>query len=195
MNDPNVIFKELEELRDLAEELNRVFHIEDPEITIVTLDGVTLSFLESFERMNQNLMSYVEEQKMEINDFAKDTEEGLKGEDFNLLSNAALITLKKIGVKVPKKLIVEENEKRMTLEEIDKEAEKKVITKLRKKKEISRIDLIRKLIINEKKREEIIKALQKRYEESEKWAIARMDTYEKKYGEMGKNDEKIKRSE
>ncbi len=63
-----------------------------------------------------------------------------------------------------------------------------------KKTEKGQSDIIREFIRAQKSKEEICKELAKTFGKTEGWANARMKTYEKAYGEMGKNDKKLQKN-
>lgn len=91
----------------------------------------------------------------------------------------------------------EEDEEEPEEEEEEEEPEEKPEPKKKERKKpqrqkgVNQTAMIRDLIRKGKKREDIIKALDKEFGKGLAWAKFRMATYERAYGEMGKNDKKL----
>ena len=77
-------------------------------------------------------------------------------------------------------------------EEPEATKEKETKTPTKKESKISQTGVIRDAILEKKKRPEIEKLLISKFDKSEGWAKSRMNLYEKAYGEMGKDDKKLK---
>jgi hypothetical protein len=56
---------------------------------------------------------------------------------------------------------------------------------------VNQTDIIRKAIKQKKKRTKVIAEMAKQLDKDEKWATYRLKTYERVYGELGKNDPKL----
>ena len=67
----------------------------------------------------------------------------------------------------------------------------KAKTKKAKNKKPSQTNFMRNLIKNNAKRETIAERLAEEFSKDEKWAKSRIKTYERAYGEMGKDDPKL----
>lgn len=64
-------------------------------------------------------------------------------------------------------------------------------TKTKKEKKPTQTDFMRNLIKNNAKRETITERLAEEFGKEEAWAKSRIKTYERAYGEMGKDDPKL----